>query len=98
MGQHPAVETHNLYLQPKECTTAGESGIRDVLHDLLTHNNDRKALHGRAVVGRLLSPHRPNYLYLPTNTPTNSSGNIHLLTLVHLGGIHSFLSCTHITP
>lgn len=93
MGQHPAVETHNLYLQPEECTTAGESGIRDVLHDLLTHNNDRKALHGRAVVQL---PPTCTYLLIPT--PTNSSGNIRLFTLVHFGGIHSFLSCTHITP
>lgn len=40
MGQHLAVGTHGLYLQPEESTTAsrlaaaGESGIRDVLHDL----------------------------------------------------------------
>lgn len=92
MGQHPAVETHNLYLQPKESTTAGESGIRDVLHDLLTHNNDRKVLHGRAVVQL---PPTCTYLLILLQPP---SGNIRLFTLVHLGGIHSFLSCTHITP
>lgn len=101
MGQHLAVQWGlTVYIcNQKESTTAGESGIRDVLHDLLTHNNDRRLFNGRAVVGRLLqSSPSQNYLLLiptlPTNTPTYTllwKHSIFSLLCTLVASIHSYL-------